>query len=436
LSWKVSFITLSIFVVPFLSALAFLGILGKLTQFSQLKKDHQQAKEFVDRIIRTGICAKMANLVGEAVTLDQFKVAAYNKDEVCARMKKCIDASQAKFFKVYWQPNGFFIDDKGIRFEKWSLCRLTPKRTSSALSPMNDVHNFSVGELGAKWRELSDHLPIGGVLSIPSEDSNKSQDIHFALWNVLDKSKLQHIQNNVQGLAESRITQVDKPVLVHDRRAHMREILIGMSIEEMIKKQSILALEDVGNDLFCRLKKQLTPHTVMVPEDTKENSGDIFIYDKNVFDFVSYDYKPYWTRGGFFIHTLSVRHKLSGNVIDFVQSRVPPIDQAREELTEYLLKNCEANRAMILMGEMGKTPEYVMQNFAEAAKKMKMRNQPFVSLPVPYPTHINCHREATKTDNLFFAGNGVKAFPRVCQANEFSIEYTVNLLERIRETKK
>lgn len=292
--------------------------------------------------------------------------------------------------------------------------------------------SFPVGELGERWVLPSDHLPVGGTVG----------NIHFVIWNILSSHALHYIEDNGQGLRDSFIMASNIPA---DDGLTLREVVIIDQISEMIEHpthpRSLIALQETSPTVYHKLKQSLPQNMRILPPLTGDLYGDVFIFDANIFTYIDHEYQKYKCSRKNTIATLVLKEKATGLVYCFVQSHVPggPAANsypARVELSRAIFDNYTNNYTpfkaiIIVMGDMNRSPDYFLENFAAIAKEREM-DQPFKNLWVPYPTHINTHMEASWIDNLFIA-NPYSTVP--CQvAQDASVFFddlqrTLDLLE-------
>lgn len=256
------------------------------------------------------------------------------------------------------------------------------------------TNSFPVGELGEAWDFPSDHLPIGGTIG----------NIHFAMWNILDTEALHHIVDNGQGLKDSYIMTANTRF---DDLITVREAKVIENVLEMIQHEkyprSLIALQETGKEVFLRLQEVLPSNMKLYPATVEEvGHGDIYIYDTNLFEVINIDKAYYKIRRQSTMMALKLREKKTGLIYNFMQSHVPggPIfsAHARKELAEYVKSHYEPQAITILVGDMNRSSDFFIKNFEQV-----FENQPFTSMDIPYPTHINTLKEASWIDNIFIA---------------------------------
>lgn len=274
------------------------------------------------------------------------------------------------------------------------------------------TNSYPVGELGELWQFPSDHLPVGGTIG----------NVHFAIWNVLNTDYIHWIEENGQGLKDSLIISSNRP---SNSSLTIREEIVFSMIIQMLwhptHPRSVIALQELGAPVYEVLKQRLPKHYQIYPRDLGgETMEDIFIVDTHVFDVLDYTFTSY----SFSENTLSkiiLLEKFTGLPFCFIQSHVPggPVKSvpARAEFANYVLENYYPGAFTILLGDMNRSPDYFMVNFAQAAQQRGIK-QPFQIMEVPYPTHVNTEREASWIDNIFIATPFTQTYPTGDQAGE------------------
>jgi len=64
------------------------------------------------------------------------------------------------------------------------------------------------------------------------------------------------------------------------------------------------------------------------------------------------------------------------------------------------MQEFDPNAVIIIMGDMNQPPDFFLEEFQESAKQNNIL-QPYKKVCIPYPTHVNTHRQASWIDNLF-----------------------------------
>lgn len=267
-------------------------------------------------------------------------------------------------------------------------------------SDQGSSETYSVGELGAAWQFPSDHLPIGGSVG----------NTNFVMWNILDTKYLNHIVDNTQGLRDSLIMTANIPVSESESMTIREQILVQYILEMIYhptKPRSLIALEETGEHVFERLLECLPKNMKLIPSTVEEiRHGDIFIYDENIFDFVDFVTANYVIHPRNSYMTLTLLEKQTGILYRFVQSHVPggPVksDPARAEFAKAIMEDFDPEAITVVMGDMNRPPDFFIKDFEIAAKNAEIK-QPLTNVWIPYPTHINTHKEASRIDNIFIA---------------------------------
>lgn len=279
-------------------------------------------------------------------------------------------------------------------------------QTANANDNLNEKSSsrfYPVGELGARWTLGSDHLPVGGTVG----------SIHFVMWNILNTDALHHILGNGQGLRDSFIITANIPF--SDNLTLRESVVIGQ-VFEMIHHathpRSLLALQETSENVYQKLQTSLPSNLQLLPTDVEDlKHGDIFIFDKNIFDFIDFkcvQYESKRTKHGNTYMTLTLLEKDTQILYKFVQSHVPGgpdinSKPARIELANAVIGDHNPEAISVVLGDMNRSPDYFIDEFETAARVCGLESQPFEIMWPPYATHINTHREASWIDNIFIA---------------------------------
>lgn len=259
------------------------------------------------------------------------------------------------------------------------------------------TRSYPVGELGAAWQFPSDHLPVGGTIG----------NVNFALWNTLNTLYLGWIEKNAQGLKDSLIMIANTP---GQDQLTKRETIVVDSILAMVKHphypRSVIALQELSEKVYRDLEKRLPSSVKLLPQNLDNRVEDIFLVDTEIFDILDYSIRKYSFKENT-IATVTLREKASNLKYKFIQSHVPggPVDSqpAREEFAQVVMDNYDSDAIMVLLGDMNRSPDFFLPHFEKAAKERGLSAQPFITMEIPYPTHVNTHMEASWIDNIFFA---------------------------------
>lgn len=274
---------------------------------------------------------------------------------------------------------------------------------------------YYVGELGSSWQFPSDHLPIG--LTIDQR--------HIAFWNILNKKYLNHIEQNTQGLAKSSIL-LDN--VEYADGLTVREMIVVTQILQMIQDPShprtLIALQETHEDVSNYLKKALPASWTVVMHTP--HSQDIFLYDTDAFDLISSHVDFYEPNDPREIHTLTLQNKATGRMIDFVQSHIPggPHSAAGcKKFAESVLDHFDATHTSILMGDMNVSPEVIEQALTTVSQGF----QPYKTVAIPYPTHVNTHLQASWIDNFLVYTQDLQSI-EPASSEQFALEKAVSVL--------
>lgn len=278
-----------------------------------------------------------------------------------------------------------------------SFCFIFISSESFAEDKTESHQSYFVGELGTHWQFPSDHLPRGATVG----------NFHIAFWNILNKKYLNHIVENTQGLRDSSILKDNIP-LKKNESLTVREAISAQIILEMIHHpthpRSLIGLEETHEDVQKYLKQHLPAHWVIATPPNQPNSQDLFLYDTNIFEFISLDAVRYSDKFPKTIFTITLREKTSDKVFRFLQSHIPggPINSAEgcAKFSEEALSQYDPNLTIVLMGDMNQSPDLIQQSLLEIAEKNTML-QPYSYLPIAHPSHINTKLEASWIDNFF-----------------------------------
>ncbi|MGA8164478.1 MAG: hypothetical protein WB791_05565 [Waddliaceae bacterium] len=276
-------------------------------------------------------------------------------------------------------------------FSSFSLQLLATEGASSVAYP--------VGELAERWEFPSDHLPIGVTVG----------NHHFAEWNVLDTKYINYIEGNSQGLHESLIITANVPV-AEGSPLTVRESMIIDQVIEMIEHpthpRSLIALQETGSVFFEEFQKKLPDHMACVTVSSSDlSNGDIFIYDTNIFEWNALHAGHYQGPSKNTYMTLTLREKKTDRMYHFVQSHLSGnpkfAESGRKEFAEKIIKNFDPASITVIMGDMNHSPDLILTDFQQAAKRIGLDQQPFINLWIPYPTHIDTYKRASWIDNFF-----------------------------------
>lgn len=260
--------------------------------------------------------------------------------------------------------------------------------------------SFFVGELGKAWRFPSDHLPIGITVN----------GLRFAHWNILDTNYLHYIENNSQGLKDSLIMELNRPSAKNSELT-LREELVLEQVMSLIKNptspRSLLSLQETSATFLEVLKRELPKNLSLLTSFSNDIAdGDIFIYDNEIFEFKDLYSQRYQCQPGNVMMALTLQERSTEQQYRIIQSHVPggPVhsESARKEFTALIMECYDPNSITVILGDMNHPPQYFLEEFERHAAANSTK-QPYRNIKIPYPTHINTHKEASWIDNIFYA---------------------------------
>lgn len=267
---------------------------------------------------------------------------------------------------------------------------------NSESSSLESSNPYYIGEVGNKWQFPSDHLPRGVSIG----------NLHFAFWNILNKNYLGHIQDNNQGLRDSSILADNVP-LNGKTKLTIRELYTINIIMDMIHHsthpRSLIGLEETHPDVRNYLLKNLPTNWVIITPPDQPNSQDLYLYNKDVFDYIGISAKKYHSNLPKTIFTILLQEKATGNKYRFIQSHIPGgpnLADGAEKFADEAMKQYRFKETIVLMGDMNASPIEIQTALEKAAEKAALK-QPFHYVSIDYPSHINTNLEASWIDNFF-----------------------------------
>ena len=269
--------------------------------------------------------------------------------------------------------------------------------SSTQKTPASNPEPYFVGELGSKWSFPSDHLPIGASI----------EQIHIAFWNVLHTASLHYIESNAQGLRDCQIITKKNPVragsLLTEREEYVLQEIMNM-VNHDTHPRSLIGLQEINENVLNELYLRLPLAWAITTPSNQPNSEDIFIYNTQVFDFISSADTRYRLDDPRTIFTLTLQQKSSNELFRIVQSHIPggPIKSGPgcKTFAQEALKQYDPELTTLLMGDMNQ-PTFVLEKYLEKEAEKKGIHQPFQPLLISYPTHINTLKQASWIDNFF-----------------------------------
>lgn len=185
--------------------------------------------------------------------------------------------------------------------------------------------------------------------------------------------------------------------------------------------RSIIALQEVNSDVYAELQKHL-PSTYTPIAHHDNTQGDVLFYDQDIFECLGVKSNVYGNaKNTWMIVTLKDRE--NGKIHTIIHSHVPggpKSEQARNELARKIMHHLDRRSITVIMSDQNCEPEWFQKDLREVARKMHRCN-PFITLFIPYPTHVNTKKEACRIDNLFIAGpiSKIESYKVSKTANEF-----------------
>lgn len=172
-----------------------------------------------------------------------------------------------------------------------------------------------------------------------------------------------------------------------------------------IKPRALLALQETHISVVKELKHILPKrYTIMTTFDNHIAHGDIFIYDNERFTKVAY-------KGDYFKGSrntwmaLTLNDNSTGEQILVVQSHVPGgqvCERYLDELAQVVIQEQNLSHITVVMGDQNRPPNCFKSSMLAAILEhgYDTKHQ-VIDLSIPYPTHVNTHREASWIDNIF-----------------------------------
>jgi hypothetical protein len=177
-----------------------------------------------------------------------------------------------------------------------------------------------------------------------------------------------------------------------------------------------------------------------MPQD-QDSSQDLFLYNTEIFDFILVDAVQYDPKFPKTIFTLTLQEKASRKQFRFIQSHIPggPDNSpaACAKFAKEAMRQYDPSLTIVLMGDMNQPSKVIEEALNVAAEELEIA-QPYRSLNVAYPTHINTMQQASWIDNLFaYTPDSWDAIHVSEDPEELSesLEPTVQLLKDKKETK-
>ncbi len=252
----------------------------------------------------------------------------------------------------------------------------TVSSTTILNTPVNPPQPCQLkGPLGKEFKWPSDHLPIGGKITL--EGGTK---MRFVSYNVLNQAYLQHITNkNDQGLNGSDITAQNQS---------KREARICEQIVEMIRAgNDVIALQECSVSLMNKIQRALPPGYSMSVPNPPNNEGPC-IYNSAKYSVTLTHKAPYPVRNKY-INTFELTVKDTGEKLQLVNTHVQLGNEA--VLANHLAKE-QGTDHILLVGDMNSTPETITKAFGNKFQHSSISGNA--------ATHINTKKQLTSYDQV------------------------------------
>jgi hypothetical protein len=264
--------------------------------------------------------------------------------------------------------------------------------------PERAQDRYFVGQLGERWQFPSDHLPIGASMG----------HFHIAFWNILNKKYLDYIENNAQGLQKSAIMKDNIP-FQSESSLTLREFKTVSIILEMLAHpthpRSLIALQETHEDVLHSLRDLLPPQWVIVTPPDQFKSQDIFIYDRDVFEFIGVEAIKYSPESPKTILALTLKERVTGENYRFIQTHIPGGaengPEACAKFADEAMRQYDESMTIVLMGDMNQSPYVIEKALSIASSKLGHAFSPYWYLCINYPSHIDTQMRAAWIDHFF-----------------------------------
>jgi len=268
---------------------------------------------------------------------------------------------------------------------------------SSAHAENQDPPPVYVGELGAKWKFPSDHLPIGA----------KVDSFRICSWNVLNTLFLHHIESNSQGLKNSLILTANYPCN-QGNPLTIREALTVKMILHMIHKcrypRDIIGLQEVGDRVLAQLKKKLPSHMALLTDfhgSLLNGNGDVIIYNSRRFKQLNFTVSTYSRKNSIMdLHLQDRKTKKKYQIINTHTPGGPTGGESLHELCLYVLTHCQVDTRSLFMGDINQFAPEIDAALEATAIEFNKRNY-FKHISLCYHSHINTHQTAVNIDHFY-----------------------------------
>jgi hypothetical protein len=244
--------------------------------------------------------------------------------------------------------------------------------------------SFYVGPLHKKWQFCSDHVPIGGKISL----------FRIAAWNVLNDRYMNYIIEDSQGLNKSLITTLYKG---KKTSLSPRELVIYKQLKDMLtgkNRRALIGLLEVSPSLLNLLKDQLSCGWKILYSPSPHHQEDLYLYDSRKLTIVESATVEYSKSSSKIVFYLKVEEKKSLNQYRIFLTHVPQGKQGLSKLASTMQTMFDPHYSTLLMGDMNSPPKCVIK----ALSNKGMNFSPSLSV---YPTHVNTKKQACWFDGFF-----------------------------------
>lgn len=236
-------------------------------------------------------------------------------------------------------------------------------------------------QLGKNFKWPSDHLPIGGTVTL-----EQGTPIRFVSYNVLKQNYIGHItSNNAQGLNGSDITKPSQTA---------REARICDQIIEMIKAgNGVLVLQECSLSLRQKIASAIKPLGYEISVPNPPNDEGPCIYNANRYSVTLSHEAPYNNKGqpvgNKYINTFELTVKKTQEKIRIVNTHV---QQGNANVLGQKLLAAKTHEHVLVMGDMNAQPTVISNALGNGLKHTCVSGN--------RPTHINTQQELVGYDQV------------------------------------
>jgi endonuclease/exonuclease/phosphatase family metal-dependent hydrolase len=257
------------------------------------------------------------------------------------------------------------------------------------------LQSRNVGELGAKWRFPSDHLPVGADLYF-GEDR-----LRCVSWNMLNTEHLHYIESNSQGLLGSLITELHVPSA--EGLTQRDEILLKEVLFMLAGGVDVLCLQECSTlfakALVTRIGTLEGRSFGVAPEaDSPKRDEGLIVFNKARVELAVEGLEiSRYTRGNFIF---KAQFRFGTKLFSLVTTHIPGGPEggsARAELARALRERGEFHVPCLLCGDMNAEPHVLNEAFAQHGLTA------LVPVLPGYPSHVNTQRQSVIFDMFFFS---------------------------------